>query len=353
MEPLVIFPNQTDKQQRRQKKTLRLQPLDQQGTSPPPIYSNIPPPSMNIKPLTLDPIPLTLEPIHLPSRLKNLSINIDDGFESLSMDNQLNTLIENFKTFNNDKEELLEVANDVYTSNYDNQDSVSKFIRNTIKKCGEPIAVHHRRQFDIEPNPKYSAFVYKDTQKNRAIKIYNYDCSDVADFAILQEIVWQKYAERISDICQMKIPAIIRYGRCTNKKLSKRFNRDCLFFIEMEWMNMPTLETQYSNINGNAEKCNSVAERINGVQQCMEDKGLYHNDFHHQNVLLDFNGTDRNNINVGVIDYGKSNMMPDKFENLDIYHCDKKHRLKTMRNGNSKSGGSKRNRRRSRRNRKN
>jgi hypothetical protein len=287
-----------------------------------------------------------------PNFLSNLFINVNaepDITGRTTNNNALAELISDFKTLNHDKEELLEVANSVYQSEYNNQESVYEFIRNTIETCGKPIAVHQRKQFDILPHPRYSMFVYKDRNKNTAIKIYNYECTPEADFAILQEIVWQKYAERISNICQMKTPTIIQYGRCKNEKLSENFMYNCFFFIEMEWMDMPTLDKQYDNINGNAEKCNSVADRINGVQQCMEDKGLYHNDFHHQNVLLDFNGTNRNNINVGVLDYGRSGSVPYGFENLNIYKCDKEHRLKTRRTASSKGGYK---RRRSRRNRK-
>lgn len=250
----------------------------------------------------------------------------------------LRELIDNFKTLNHDKPELLNIANDVYQSEYNNQKKTSEVIHYATTECGHPIAVHKYKQFDIVPHPRYSMFVYKDRIKNTAIKIYNYECKPEADFAIIQEIVWQKYAEFISHDCQMKTPKILQYGCGKNENKSEDFIYDCFFFIEMEWMDMPTLDKQYGNINGNQERCNSVAERINSVQQCMENRGLYHNDFHHQNVLLDFDKTDENKIDVGVIDYGRSGSVPYSFENLNMYRCDKKHRLKTLRTVSSKGG---------------
>jgi hypothetical protein len=55
--------------------------------------------------------------------------------------------------------------------------------------------------------------------------------------------------------------------------------------------------------------CNELSEKINNVRTCMETHGLFHNDYHSENILIDT----ENDNKIGIIDFGLADT-----ENADI-----------------------------------
>ena len=256
-----------------------------------------------------------------PSLLSGL--NIDTSFRPPTSvpTKTIKELIDDFKN-NIDNQEVKNITDDVYKNAYNHQKSVLDIIESL--KNEKPKTTHRRKKFDIYPNPRYNMYVYK--RGNSAYKVYNYERSSVADFAILREIIWQKYAHSISQTCKMKVPKIQKYGYAENKYDNEHFPYSCFFLIQMEWIDMPTLK------NSKPKKdCESLATRVNNIQTCMETNGLYHNDYHYENILLGENGE------IGVIDFGRSNYESDVLVNRNIYHCDKDGELKTNRIGGRKT----------------
>jgi len=236
---------------------------------------------------------------------------------------------EYIRELNNPNPKIIEIARDIMNYAYSYKKLHNAKIRRIRDSVFPFVSSHRYKKFDIYPNPKYNMYVYK--IRNSAYKIYNYEKSSAADFLILREILWQKYAYSISRNCEMKIPKIKDYGYVQNNKPDDQFPYSCIFLIEMEWMNIPTLDSQRSTIKETGT-CEDTAKRLNNVQTCMETNGFYHNDFHHQNVLLGEDGE------IGVIDFGRSDVRPVNFENQDKYRCDKDGNLKTKRQKSSKGG---------------
>jgi hypothetical protein len=234
-------------------------------------------------------------------------------------------LIDDFKN-NIDNQKVKKITDDVYRNAYNHQKSVLDIIESL--KNEKPKTTHRSKKIDIYPNPRYNMYVYK--RGNSAYKVYNYERSSVADFAILREIIWQKYAYSISQTCKMKVPKIQKYGHAENKYDNEQFNEQfpypCFFLIQMKWIDMPTLK------NSKPKKdCESLATRVNNIQTCMETNGLHHNDYHHENILLGENGE------IGVIDFGRSNYESDVLVNKNTYRCDEDGTLKTNRTGGRKT----------------
>lgn len=256
-----------------------------------------------------------------PSLLSGLNIDTSVRSPTPVPTKTVKELIDDFKN-NIDKQEVKNITNDVYRNAYNSQESVLDIIMTFVNET--PNTTHQRKRFDIYPNPRYNMYVYK--RDNSAYKVYNYERSSVADFAILREIIWQKYAHSISQTCEMKVPKIQKYGYAENKYDNEHFPYSCFFLIQMEWIDMPTLKKSKPK-----KDCESLAIRVNDIQTCMKTNGLYHNDYHYENILLGENGE------IGVIDFGRSNYASDVLVNRNIYHCDKDGKLKTDRTGGRKT----------------
>ena len=93
-----------------------------------------------------------------------------------------------------------------------------------------------------------------------------------------------------------------------SKKESKRFidfldnyTYDCIWLILMNKMNYKTLAEGVKDIDlDNKETCDNLSKKINNVRSCMEYNGLFHNDYHSENILIDTENDNR----IGIIDFG-------------------------------------------------
>ena len=198
-------------------------------------------------------------------------------------------------------------------------------------KTLKPIAFHKGRVFDagIPRNPKYDTYVY-DIDNTQILKIINCNCGAMESYMIIKELAYQKYAKNLSNTCNFETPNILDYGRIKlseNMRKNKlyhdfldNYTYDCIWIILMNKMTYKTLAEGVSKIDvNNREICNNVSNKINTVRRCMEDNGLFHNDFHEENVLIDT----ENGNKIGIIDFGLADTEQSDFTKNWEYTCNK------------------------------
>jgi len=204
----------------------------------------------------------------------------------------------------------------------------------------KPIAFHKGRVFDagMPRNPKYDTYVY-DIDNTQILKIINCNCGAIENYMIIKELAYQTYAKNLSNSCNFETPNILDYGRI---KLSENMRKnqtyhdfldnytyDCIWVILMNKMTYKTLAEGVSTIDfNNRETCNNISNKINTVRRCMEDNGLFHNDFHEENVLIDT----ENGNKIGIIDFGLADTEQSDFTKDWEYTCNKLIAIKRNRN---------------------
>ncbi len=238
------------------------------------------------------------------------------------------------------------IAKDI-TSNMIQKQEIFENILNTYKL----IATNDIKNFDInEPNnPKYKTYVYANQQQ--IAKIINYQCGSLAEYMIIKELAFQQYASELTRICDFETPLILDYGIA--KASPKKYRFDCIIFIIMDKMLYDNLLHAVDKIDLNDErKCNNVANKLNEVNKCLEDNGLYHNDYHSNNVMLNVNSD--GTFKVGLIDYGEASNDYTSFKDWE-YTCNKLRDIKRNKTPTSVVFGGKRrsNKRRSNKRRSN
>ena len=198
-------------------------------------------------------------------------------------------------------------------------------------KTLKPIAFHKGRVFDagMPKNPKYDTYVY-DIDNTQILKIINCNCGAMESYMIIKELAYQTYAKNLSNTCNFETPNILDYGRIKlseNMRKNKlyhdfldNYTYDCIWIILMNKMTYKTLAEGVSKIDvNNREICNNVSNKINTVRRCMEDNGLFHNDFHEENVLIDT----ENGNKIGIIDFGLADTEQSDFTKNWEYTCNK------------------------------
>lgn len=213
----------------------------------------------------------------------------------------------------------------------------------------EYIGTHGPRQFDImEPNnPYYMSSVY--INDKNVVKIFNYNCSNAAEFMIIKEMAYQMYASDLSDKCKFKVPLIKSYGKF-NVKDNSKYRYSCIFYIVMEKINFFKLNDALMKLNiDNNDKllCNKIATRLTELNTCLGNNDLHHNDYHKENIMI--NVLPNNDIDIALIDYGNADSIMS--EKIWEYTCDKLIKIKekeesltSLSNSSafSKSGGKRR-----------
>ena len=141
--------------------------------------------------------------------------------------------------------------------------------------------------------------------------VYNkYDEPDSVLAKILLEVYYHKIFYGLQESCKFKAPQLLEYGYVTNSEsediedsdgnlktvdLSDKF----MFYIKMELIQA----TQVSELQGetSVSKCNEILDKLTVINNCLVDKGLYHNDLHEENVLFNEKGE------IIIIDFGEAN----------------------------------------------
>jgi hypothetical protein len=262
--------------------------------------------------------------------MKRLFLNLDNDMDEDNISNKkqiypsfspiqmtinymdVHNLIDNYLTG-----QVNSIAKEIASNMIEKQDIFENII-NTYKL----IATNEIKKFDInEPyNPKYKTYVY--TNGKQIAKIINYECGNLAEYMIIKEIAFQQYASELTNICDFDTPMILDYGKANST--NNRF--DCNIFIIMNKIVYDNLLNAVDRIDlNNINICDSISNKLNTVNKCLEDNGLYHNDYHANNVMLNMNSD--GNFRVGLIDYGEASSNYTTFKDWE-YTCDKLRNIK-------------------------
>lgn len=176
-----------------------------------------------------------------------------------------------------------------------------------------PIVNHRGRVFNtgMARNPKYDTYVYSINNNTQILKIINCDCDAIVSYMIIKELAYQEYAKELSNTCNFETPTILNYGRIIlNANMHKNpkytdflddYTYDCIWFIVMNKMNYKPLSKGVADIDlDDKATCDNLSKKINNVRTCMENNGLFHNDYHSENILIDT----ENDNKIGIIDFG-------------------------------------------------
>jgi tRNA A-37 threonylcarbamoyl transferase component Bud32 len=193
-----------------------------------------------------------------------------------------------------------------YAKNYVNLKNLLQHLKSKDVKTNE-LKIYTKKI----NNEHIKIFIYKYTINGvtKIIKLYNYNESNdkTIDAFIVNEISMQQYSFQKSEKCGFNVPIIYEYKKLpinvieNNKNNS--FKHNTIFYIIMEYIDLPTLNNFFIN-NRRKDVCNKIVAKLNKIILCMEIMHIYHNDLNLENILIDY--TDLNNFNIYIIDYGES-----------------------------------------------
>lgn len=191
---------------------------------------------------------------------------------------------------------------------------------------GGQSGVSTKREFAARKNSArplgISLYYFKNEAENSFTKTFVYSKSDEPDVVlakILSEVYYHKIFYGLQKSCNFKAPQLMEYGYITNNEseivtdangqsetidLSNSF----MFYIKMEIIH----DTQVSELQGETSlsKCNEIRDKLRIINNCLEDKRLYHNDLHEKNVLFNKEGE------IVIIDFGEATNTLTKFNTL-------------------------------------
>ena len=168
-------------------------------------------------------------------------------------------------------------------------------------------------------------YYFKNEAENSFTKTFVYSKFDEPDTVlakILSEVYYHKIFYGLQKSCNFKAPRLIEYGYVTNSEsevvTDKNGNSETIdlsnlfmFYIKMEIIH----DTQVSELQGDTSlsKCNEILDKLRVINNCLEDKGLYHNDLHEENVLFNKQGE------IVIIDFGEATNTLTEFSTLDTF----------------------------------
>ena len=177
---------------------------------------------------------------------------------------------------------------------------------------------------------KTRVFLHKD-HPTQVIKLYEYE-NDSLDVVFAYEAYIQDAAYRVSRDCGVQIPEVYAYG----KYIPANQNVFC-FFIVMQKIDFTSLHDYLTKNAVHAILCESIAAKINEVNDCLNKNGIRHGDLNVGNIFInrrpDANHRSDNPVDLALIDFGQAG--PSSPINLadENYSCDKikriSNRLKT------------------------
>ena len=193
----------------------------------------------------------------------------------------------------------------------------------------------HRRQFDLNKrkNPLYISHIY--ANDNYVMKIFDYQCGTEQDFIIIKEMAFQMYASTLMKICNFKTPIIQKYGKFSvnideSKTFGPNLEYDCVFYILMDKLKYITLHEKLQKLDIDSDNCEILSSKLNNLNKCLIDNGIYHNDYHIQNIMVSNNkSNDISKLDLGILDYGKSSNIQTEINEIE-HNCDNLLRSKKM-----------------------
>lgn len=240
----------------------------------------------------------------------NLSINIPINKNTISVDKNditLEKLLNERISQPRVKEIILEINEKTKNPNPDD----IEWIREKLTKC--KLQGRGSRQFDImhpitRQHPRFKSYVCN-FSPTTILKIINCECSILSDFMMMKEIGFQQYANELASSCEFEAPVIMKYGKFQMNEIERLnssdfsvFQYDCFWFFMMNKLPYNDLKTNLKYMDSiNEYTCDAIVNKLNELRKCMEQKGLYHNDYHSENIFYD-----EKNKKIGLIDYGQA-----------------------------------------------
>lgn len=198
--------------------------------------------------------------------------------------------------------------------------------------------------FTADYRNKPDSFITNIYVDNRADPRYLYKCYFFPNKIInimffLHEIVMQKYTKSFSSSCEVKIPEIYDFYLCDindvmqtiDDKISPNGYYNKVMIIKMEYLR------GFDNFNkfaiNNATSCTSQKDKLNKLTDCLNSHGLFHDDFHVENVMMNDAGE------IALIDF--ADMYPYNTNFYDnTFYCNSDNKLfKEKRQGGRKTRG--------------
>lgn len=173
------------------------------------------------------------------------------------------------------------------------------YLLNIIKQ--KPYSSHAARAFITPQNPTVYGDNYIYVNNTYVVKVINYQDNPEAEFDIINEIAMQLYANTLKHTCDINVPNIVNYGKvCLSdtEKIHNSFNHNCFFYFTMNKIDDMSLDKFAKTVS--PDICEPVVKKANEVNQCLIEHGLYHNDYHAQNVLADEQG------DITILDFGNA-----------------------------------------------
>ena len=219
-------------------------------------------------------------------------------------------------------EDIKNIANEIHENIKKNREdtTIQNFIINNNNK---PDINQNIKDFDFKENDIDVDYVIslKNTlysDKNTIIKVINYQCDPHAEYIIIKELAFQIYSFHISQDCDFITPEILDFGKFkVNNEENIKFHYNCVFYIHMVKINYPKLEDYIDWFKENPKDCKHIETKIDNINSCMNGKGIYHNDLHPGNILMNEN----ENNEIGILDYGLATDTDEKIE-FKKYGCD-------------------------------
>jgi len=123
---------------------------------------------------------------------------------------------------------------------------------------------------------------------------------------LFKEIYLQQKAEQIErknkkEQCRVNIPLIIEFGKFSEGYTTR-------FYIIMEFIEgvSPVILSKMD--------CENYKTRVEAIDKCLNNEGLYHNDLNKGNVIIQSDGS------IAFIDFGEATEEVDRFDN-NIFKC--------------------------------
>lgn len=171
---------------------------------------------------------------------------------------------------------------------------------------------------------KTRVFLHKDFPDTQLIKLYEYT-DDSLDFVFAYEAFIQKKAEAITD-CDVQIPKIYQSGKYILQNPETQLDQ-YYFFIVMEKFNFDSLRDYLIKHANQMHNCETIADKINRANNCLNDHGIRHGDLNVGNIFIKPTTYTDEDISIGLIDFGQAGPSTPSSPLDEDYSCDKLNRL--------------------------
>jgi hypothetical protein len=186
-----------------------------------------------------------------------------------------------------------------------------KYLLDIIKQ--QPHSSHAARAFITPQNPTVYGDNYIYVKNTYVVKVINYQDNPEAEFDIVNEIAMQLYANTVKHDCDVNVPNIVNYGKvCLSDTeiMQHSFNHNCFFYFTMNKIDDMPLDEFAKTVS--PEICEPIINKANAANKCLIEHGLYHNDYHAQNVLADEQG------DITILDFGNATDHITDFDDKNI-----------------------------------